>query len=335
MWEKRTVPISREDVVCVYRELLGRDPESDEIINWHMSNNDDVFSLIRRGVGSVEFQSRFGVAPKKRKERMLNGIDLKSMIGVEIGPACFPIVTRAEAEILYVDHLPTSELIKKYRDDPRVDLNSFCEIDFVWGEQTLRQCLNRTVDYIIASHVAEHVPDLAGWLVECQEALRDGGILSLALPDQRYTFDHLRALSTPATLIDAYLQKRRSPSPGQVFDHYSNFCEVEPRSAWCGRYPPHDTLNTYEHIHNSFQIAQNSFSNYVDAHCWVFTCDSFLQLLDTTFILGLNNLEVVSYTPTEIGEAEFFIALQKLPSNLPNDECRRLQRESLLSRRSS
>lgn len=125
--------ISREDVHSVYRELLGRNPESDEIVNWHMSNNEDVFSLIRRGIGSAEFQNRFGVPPKTRKERMLDRIDLKSMIGVEIGPACFPIVTRAEGKILYVDHLPTSELIKKYRDDPRVDLNSFCEIDFVWG----------------------------------------------------------------------------------------------------------------------------------------------------------------------------------------------------------
>jgi O-methyltransferase len=52
------MPISREEVVSVYREVLKRDPESEDIINYQMALNDDVLCLLRNAMSSVEFTRR-------------------------------------------------------------------------------------------------------------------------------------------------------------------------------------------------------------------------------------------------------------------------------------
>ena len=48
----------------------------------------------------------------------------------------------------------------RYANDPHVDVTQIVEIDAVWGEKTILDALDdKLVDYIIASHVIEHVPD--------------------------------------------------------------------------------------------------------------------------------------------------------------------------------
>ena len=110
-----------------------------------------------------------------RRDRILAGLDLKRLTGLEIGALDRPLV-RAEdgASVLYVDHVDTATLRQTYGHDPGVDPNALVEVHVVWGEQTLREALEaraaadpntpRRVDYVIASHVLEHVPELDSWL---------------------------------------------------------------------------------------------------------------------------------------------------------------------------
>jgi O-methyltransferase len=64
----------------VYRELFGREPESDEVIAQHMANNDDVFSLIREAMkNDDEFVQRIftlaaGSKPSETNERVYQTI---------------------------------------------------------------------------------------------------------------------------------------------------------------------------------------------------------------------------------------------------------------------
>jgi O-methyltransferase len=53
------MPISRNDVVLAYRELLGREPESDDVISHHISNNDDALAFIINTTKSTEFTHKF------------------------------------------------------------------------------------------------------------------------------------------------------------------------------------------------------------------------------------------------------------------------------------
>ncbi len=289
----------------------------------------------RRDDGSPSAPPEEGPEPvRSRKEMMLRAIDVRGKAGLEIGPLTNPVVTRQEGKVFYVDHLSTAELRKKYANDAKVDPNAICDIDFVWGGRTLRECLGREVDYIVASHVAEHVPDLAGWLAECQDALTEGGVLSLALPDKRYTFDHQRSLSTSAALVEAFCQRRRIPSAGQVYDHFANYCEVETAKAWSGKYPEVDSGAARANRQSAFAAANRSLSGeYIDSHCWVFTCTSFLELLRTTFELRLNRLCVVEFHPTQRSQLEFYVSLQKLGKSVSDEECCRAQLDSCNRRR--
>jgi O-methyltransferase len=67
------MPISRDDVVSVYREVLNRDPESEEIISYQIANNEDVLCLVRNAMRSVEFTQRVYKYAPGAKLAELNG----------------------------------------------------------------------------------------------------------------------------------------------------------------------------------------------------------------------------------------------------------------------
>jgi SAM-dependent methyltransferase len=124
-------------------------------------------------------------AQPSRRDKILAGIDLRSSSGAEIGALNKPLVRQAEGEILYVDYADTDHLKRHYSADQSVDIDAIVEVDAIWGERTLADCLGgRTVDYVVASHVIEHTPDLITWLEEIRSILRPGGTLRLAVPDR-------------------------------------------------------------------------------------------------------------------------------------------------------
>jgi SAM-dependent methyltransferase len=141
-----------------------------------------------------------------KRGRMLAEIDPSRGIGLEIGPLDSPIVTREMGNVRYVDHASTEELKVKNRGNRFVNLDRIVDVDFVWGARTLPELVGAEgpFDYVIASHVIEHVPDLVGWLNEVRAILRPQGILSLAIPDKRYCFDHYRPPTTVADALEAY-----------------------------------------------------------------------------------------------------------------------------------
>lgn len=151
------------------------------------------------------------------RSKILALIDVAKARGLEIGAQTRPVVTRDMGAVEYVDRATTAELRKWYENDPAIDRTALVEVDHVWGERTLLDCVGgkRAFDYVIASHVLEHVPDLLGWLDEIAAVLVDGGIASFVVPDKRFTFDILRRTSTSSELVDAYLRQLRRRSPGR------------------------------------------------------------------------------------------------------------------------
>jgi len=56
-------------------------------------------------------------------------------------------------------------------------------------------------DYCLASHVIEHIPNPIAFFQSIAHLLKPGGVLSLAVPDKRYTFDFFQ----PAASVFAWL----------------------------------------------------------------------------------------------------------------------------------
>ena len=171
-----------------------------------------------------------------RNEKLLFSIDPATQSGIEIGPLDKPVVTRDIGPIRYVDYLSTKELQARYADDPSVDTDRIMQVDYVLGSNTLAQAIGdmAPVDYVVASHIIEHTPDMIGWMKEIHAILRPGGVLSLAIPDKRYTFDFARSVTRPADVIEAYLHGYRKPSIRQIFDFVSSAVKVDAAQAWAG-----------------------------------------------------------------------------------------------------
>jgi SAM-dependent methyltransferase len=260
--------------------------------------------------------------PRSRRDKLLARIDVAAQTGLEIGPLFSPLVTKKESNgnVRYVDQSTAEQLRAHYRDDPHARLDDIVEPDFIWGDQTLPDLVGGLqFDYVLASHVIEHVPNPIGWLREIGSVLRDGGILSLAIPDKRYTFDFNRELTSLGALVESYLQDRRRPSTRDVFDHRFLVGNVDTAQAWKGELRPEHVvpIASLESAWEQAQLNERS-PQYRDVHVTIVTPTSFLQLLGNINRLGLLDFSLVDFVDTQPDDLEFIVTLHRTPRQ-PSD----------------
>lgn len=245
-----------------------------------------------------------------RRTKLLAGIDVSHATGVEIGALCRPFVTRQDGRVYYVDHASTSTLRDKFQNDPDVDVNALVDVDVVWGDEPLDHAIPERVDYVIASHVVEHVPDLISWLEELASILRTGGEIRLIIPDRRFTFDYLRDETQLSDVVYARMMNARVPLPHIVLDYVMNAVKLDGAAAWrgeisAGNLEHHHTL---QHAINCAVQAQNGV--YHDVHCWVFTPQSFSMLMIEMARSELAVFECTRFFDTAPMTIEFFVGLR-------------------------
>lgn len=243
-----------------------------------------------------------------REGKVLFAIDRRGK-GLEIGPSYNPIAAKKHGfDVQILDYLSADQLRDKYRG--HVSIDSIEEVDFVWSGQPLHELVGRQAcyDWIIASHVIEHVPDLISFLIQCQILLKPEGRLSLVVPDKRYCFDHFGMMTSTGNLLDAYAEKRTHPSPGTVFDHVANATKFEGNVTWHGgsEGENYELIHTLDQARDLWQQVSKEHI-YVDSHCWRFVPESFLLILSDLNMLGLIQLGIAQHFPT-VG-CEFFVTL--------------------------
>ncbi|WP_454824958.1 methyltransferase [Paraburkholderia xenovorans] len=247
-----------------------------------------------------------------RKVKLLSGLDLSSAIGAEIGALCRPVVTRPEGTVYYIDHASTEVLREKYKHDPNVDINALVDVDAVWGQQSLSEALGgKLVDYVIASHVVEHVPDLVGWLAEIGAILKPGGQLRLAVPDKRFTFDLMREDSRISDVLGAHVVRARIPQPQAIIDHIVNVrYDVSAGEIWAGICSNGRPAHTFA---DAIASAQDAFANgnYHDVHVWVFTPLTFARICRQLVENGLLSMSCANFFDTARNELEFQVHMQQ------------------------
>jgi hypothetical protein len=166
------------------------------------------------------------------------------------------------------------------------------------------------------------VPDVIGFLDDLARVLRPGGLVCLALPDQRYTCDYFRRTTSLADLVDAHLRGLRRPSIAQVFDHFASHRALPTRSAWNGALHTEELRPTYslaEALHMAGRAADEEI---LDCTCHAFTPASFCELLRGCGELDLLALEIAQLWPTAAGEHEFFVVLRCLDQGLEREKRR-------------
>ena len=274
--------------------------------------------------------------PMTRLDKVLERVDLSAGPGLEIGPCNSPLLRKDQAQLRYVDYLPSDQLREKYGSPQflgEVPVAAIVDTEIVWemGRQ-LQDCLQppKPVHWVLASHVVEHATDLVRWLAEIEEVLVPGGVLSLVVPDKRFTFDIQRAESTFGDVLEAYLTAAKQPRLKNVYDYFAMAVRVTSEDLRQQVLNPH-TMTLYystdEAVTRVRALAEKA--DYVDIHNLVVTPWSFIEILRSMISVDLTGFEVGAFRLTEPQDFEFFISLVKLPTGLTSDERRSRQLASL------
>ncbi len=119
--------------------------------------------------------------------------------GLEVGALHNPMPVAAGVKVQYIDRKPEEGLRQEYRrhtDTPKVP------VDVVDDAEVLSTIADASQDFVIASHVIEHMESplhaLGNWL----RVLRPGGMLYLAVPNREHTFDRHRPVTPFSHLLD-------------------------------------------------------------------------------------------------------------------------------------
>jgi 2-polyprenyl-3-methyl-5-hydroxy-6-metoxy-1,4-benzoquinol methylase len=246
--------------------------------------------------------------PPDRKERVLATID-RAGVGLEIGPSHDPIAPKRDGfRVEVIDHASREELIAKYGGHP-ISLERIEEVDYVWHGESYLELTRKPAhyDWIIASHLIEHTPDLIAFLVDCDALLKDSGVLSLVIPDKRYVFDRFRPVTGIARVIDSHLAGAKVHSQGAMAEHHLNAVGKANMLGWY-----EGLAGSYSFIHNAQQTRDKmreaaGSGAYLDIHNWCFTPHSFRLLIEDLHALGYTRLREVRFHATE--GCEFYATL--------------------------
>lgn len=133
--------------------------------------------------------------------------------GIEIGALHNPLAVPAGARVTYVDHLPVAKLREHYADLGDLPL---VEVDVLGSAEDLSAFSDESLDFVIANHLVEHLERPIRAFREFARVLRPGGVLYMALPDKRQTFDRDRELTPLEHLFD----EEHAGADGNRWSHY-------------------------------------------------------------------------------------------------------------------
>ncbi|MEP6822795.1 MAG: methyltransferase domain-containing protein, partial [Chthoniobacterales bacterium] len=229
---------------------------------------------------------------------------------LEIGAFDNPTFRRELGDdVEYLDFFSRAELIEMHRSNPRRNLAAAVEVDHVVKEANFAARLNRKFVVIAAHHVIEHVPDLIFWFKQIEGLLGEGGALFLSIPDRNYTFDYFRPASLATQMMRAHAERLARPDVWQLTEAFYYHMKVDLPSLWRGD-APRELVPRFSLAH-ACRLAEAKSATYTDAHCWVFTPESFRQCIVDLQSAGLVRLSIAHAEAPQFGTNEFRVLLSQ------------------------
>jgi SAM-dependent methyltransferase len=137
-------------------------------------------------------------------------------LGLEIGPLHRALPMPPSARVHYVDRHTPTDLLRLHPELSPYDLQ---RPHFLADGETLDAVADGRYDFVIASHVLEHMRNPVQALVNWCRVIKRGGSLYLIVPDKRKSFDRRRVRTTLEHLILDY----RAPSAERDLEHYVDY----------------------------------------------------------------------------------------------------------------
>jgi SAM-dependent methyltransferase len=126
--------------------------------------------------------------------------------GLEVGALQRRLAVPQSCVVTYVDRMPLPDLLAHY---PELRGQPIQPPDLIDDGETLLTVASESQDFVIANHFLEHCENPIQTLINLGRVLRNGGVLFMAVPDKRFTFDFDRPVTRFADLADACHQQRR------------------------------------------------------------------------------------------------------------------------------
>lgn len=222
--------------------------------------------------------------------------DVSEGTGLEIGACNLPTVSPWHGKCQFADFRTAEQMTTLWGLDPA----AVCKVDFVLDRSsTLKAQIAQTFDYVIACHVIEHIPNPIGYVLDLGSLLKPDGIVMLAVPDKRFTFDAARPLTTLDSLLMNYHHNSRYPSLQNIMEFHrfalesSNGTKVDLREAY------------------EYAVGYHA-SGEADAHCHVWDDTTFNEQSTELSKAGFYDcLSYVAFQPTQPGFNEFRVAFRR------------------------
>lgn len=210
--------------------------------------------------------------------------------GIEIGALHQPLDVSdlPISRIRYVDRLPAEQLRLQY---PELKDEAFVAIDIIDDGQVLGTISNESLDFIIANHLIEHCDNPLGTFEHWLSKLRPGGIIFMAVPDQRKGWDERRPVTSIQHIIDDY-RATSSDRKARNFHHFKEWVELVGNI--------HDPAHVQWLIDIDYSI-----------HFHVFTFESFRDLLAYGRERMALPIRIIKAVPPSEGSWESVFVLEK------------------------
>jgi SAM-dependent methyltransferase len=201
--------------------------------------------------------------------------------GIEIGALHYPLPVPNGAAVQYVDRLPNVELAAHYPEHPPQDL---VPVTILATAEDLSPVASGSQDFVIANHLLEHCENPVRALSEFERVLRPSGIVYLAIPDQRFTFDRDRDLTSIEHLIEEF---KTGPERNR-FAHYMDYA-----------------VNV---DHRDVAYAEQLMKRGYSIHFHVWRKETFRPFLDEAIRVAKLGFHVID---EDAGDNEFILILRK------------------------
>jgi len=228
---------------------------------------------------------------------------------LEIGPAHNAILPKRDGfRTKTVDYLDRDGLVEKYRSFKQYDPNDIEDVDYVIAVgEPMANAIDERFDLVLASHVLEHSLSVIDFINDCTSLLAPGGVVSLIVPDHRYTFDRFRERSSIGRVIDAADDERRKThSVGTLAEFSLDAVKHRGATSWAAGH-----RGEYRFAHSPDEVRENieraRGPEYIDVHNWVFSPNHLRLLLEDLNWLGLVSVREAAFQDT-VGH-EFFLNL--------------------------
>lgn len=237
---------------------------------------------------------------------------------LEIGPLNRPLISKDRyPNVLYCDIRSTEEVKSLYSGDDYLEitnisipLEEIVDVDVVLNGSYEKTFSGQPgFDYIVASHVLEHVEDLLFFLQDISKVLVKGGKLIVYYPDKRYCFDHFRSEASFRDAYDVY-KKGRSALSRMVLDFFSTAINENAEIIFWNAADMQKLLpsNNKEKAMELYERSgKGEFMD--DVHYWPFTDAGFLRFLHDAIRMDFIELSCEGFYPTLRNTQEFLVVL--------------------------